>query len=71
MDLKNIFKRKKGKAKEIDFSNLVIGPTRSGRVEFKDVFSNKLVELYRDNKKYEIITVTLFMRKYTKFQRWI
>ncbi|WP_338631270.1 hypothetical protein [Clostridium baratii] len=40
---------------KIDFSELIIGTTSSGKVIFKNEFNDKLVELYRDNKKDDII----------------
>ncbi|MBY0756305.1 hypothetical protein K5V21_12690 [Clostridium sardiniense] len=57
MNLKNILKIKKEKRKEreYDFSNLIIGTTRVGKIEFKNEISDRLVELYRDNRKDEII----------------
>lgn len=71
MFLKNIFKRKKekNKEKEVDFNKLVIGKTmsgicsefdivgngRNGIIKFNNEAIDKLVELYRDNKKDEII----------------
>ena len=52
MGLKNIFKRKREDHKEVDFSKLVIGTTISGRTsDFDNEDIDKLVELYRDNKK--------------------
>ena len=57
MNFKNILKLKKEKRKEreCDFSNLIIGTTRFGKFEFKNEISDRLVVLYRDNRKDEII----------------
>lgn len=70
MNLRNIFKRKREDHKEeVDFSKLVIGTTMSGRTYDFDIVGHgrngiikvnnkvidELVELYRANKKDEII----------------
>ncbi|WP_338631643.1 hypothetical protein [Clostridium baratii] len=58
MDLKNIFKRKKEKQqeREVDFNKkYVLGTTSSGYIEFGYKINEEIINLYKDNKKDEVI----------------